>query len=71
VVEAARCIGSYAWRRVNPPKDQSHFDAWVTARFGKRLYSIFFKTYTEKVWGMSHRGPARGLGRASVSRTCR
>jgi protoporphyrinogen oxidase len=53
VVEAARCIGSYAWARVNPPRDQSHFDAWVTARFGKRLYSIFFKTYTEKVWGMS------------------
>jgi protoporphyrinogen oxidase len=38
---------------VRPPKDQTHFDAWVTARFGKRLFSIFFKTYTEKVWGMS------------------
>jgi protoporphyrinogen oxidase len=53
LVEAARCIGSYAWARIRPPKDQSHFDAWVTARFGKRLFSIFFKTYTEKVWGMS------------------
>ncbi|HZU59202.1 MAG TPA: NAD(P)/FAD-dependent oxidoreductase [Actinocrinis sp.] len=53
LIEAARCIGSYAWARVRPPKDQTHFDAWVTARFGKRLFSIFFKTYTEKVWGMS------------------
>ena len=53
VWEAARCIASYAWARVRPPKDQSHFDAWLMARFGKRLFSIFFKTYTEKVWGMS------------------
>ncbi|MBS2963080.1 NAD(P)/FAD-dependent oxidoreductase [Actinocrinis puniceicyclus] len=53
LVEAARCIGSYVWARIRPPKDQSHLDAWVTARFGKRLFSIFFKTYTEKVWGMS------------------
>jgi protoporphyrinogen oxidase len=52
-VEAVRCILSYARARISPPKDQTHFDAWVTARFGKRLFSIFFKTYTEKVWGMS------------------
>jgi protoporphyrinogen oxidase len=52
VVEAARCIGSYAWARLRPPKDQTHFEAWVIARFGKRLFTIFFKTYTEKVWGM-------------------
>jgi protoporphyrinogen oxidase len=37
---------------VRPPKDQSNFEGWVAARFGYRLYSIFFKTYTEKVWGM-------------------
>ncbi len=52
VVEAVRCVGSYAYAQVRPPKDQSHFEGWVTARFGYRLYSIFFKTYTEKVWGM-------------------
>ena len=52
LVEAARCVGSYTVARIFPPKDQTHFDAWVTARFGKRLFSIFFKTYTEKVWGM-------------------
>ncbi|OLE28625.1 MAG: FAD-dependent oxidoreductase [Actinobacteria bacterium 13_1_20CM_3_71_11] len=50
--EAVRCVASYGWAQVRPPADQSHFEGWVTARFGKRLYSIFFKTYTEKVWGM-------------------
>lgn len=52
VYEALRCVSSYGWARVRPPKDQSHFEGWTTARFGRRLYSIFFKTYTEKVWGM-------------------
>lgn len=50
--EAVWCVGSYAKARVRPPRDQSHFEGWVSARFGWRLYSIFFKTYTEKVWGM-------------------
>jgi protoporphyrinogen oxidase len=52
IVEALRCVGSYLWAQVRPPRDQSHFEGWVTARFGKRLYSIFFKTYTEKLWGI-------------------
>src|SRR5262245_40096479 len=49
LLEAVRCVGSYLWSQVRPPKDQSNFEGWVTARFGRRLYSIFFKTYTEKV----------------------
>ncbi len=52
VVEAVRCVASYGWARVRPPKDQSTFEGWVAARFGCRLYRIFFKTYTEKVWGV-------------------
>ncbi|MDG6100851.1 NAD(P)/FAD-dependent oxidoreductase [Dactylosporangium aurantiacum] len=52
VWEAVRCVASYTAARIRPPKDQSHFEGWVSARFGWRLYSIFFKTYTEKVWGM-------------------
>ncbi|MBR7839784.1 FAD-dependent oxidoreductase, partial [Actinospica durhamensis] len=52
VVEAAKCIGSYTWAKVRPPKNQEYLEGWVTARFGKRLYRIFFKTYTEKVWGI-------------------
>ncbi|MDQ6747148.1 MAG: FAD-dependent oxidoreductase, partial [Candidatus Dormibacteraeota bacterium] len=44
VVEAARCMLSYAWARVRPPKNQTNFEGWVAARFGWRLYRIFFKT---------------------------
>jgi protoporphyrinogen oxidase len=51
VVEAARCVLSYLWARVRPPKDQDMYEAWLVARFGRRLYNHFFKTYTEKVWG--------------------
>jgi protoporphyrinogen oxidase len=52
VVEAVRCVGSYLWAQLRPPTDQTHFEGWVSARFGARLYRMFFKTYTEKVWGM-------------------
>jgi protoporphyrinogen oxidase len=51
-VEAVRSVGSYGWARVRPPADQSSFEGWVSARFGRRLYSIFFESYTEKVWGV-------------------
>jgi len=50
--EAALCVLSYAWARVRPPKDQTTFEGWTSARFGTRLYRIFFKTYTEKGWGV-------------------
>jgi len=52
VVESVKCVASYGWARVHPPKDTSTFDTWVTSRFGARLYRTFFKTYTEKVWGI-------------------
>jgi protoporphyrinogen oxidase len=51
-IESARCVGSYMWARVRPPKDQTNLEGWVAARFGYRLYRTFFKTYTEKVWGV-------------------
>ncbi|HMC04445.1 MAG TPA: NAD(P)-binding protein, partial [Actinomycetota bacterium] len=50
--EAVLCVLSYSWARVRPPKDESTFEGWTSARFGTRLYRIFFKTYTEKVWGV-------------------
>ena len=71
VLEAVRCVLSYALVRVRPPKDQSNFEGWVAARFGWRLYRIFFKTYTEKVWGVPGRPRSRPTGRRSGSRTCR
>jgi protoporphyrinogen oxidase len=52
VIESFRCIGSYLIARIRPPKNQNNFEGWVAARFGWRLYGIFFKTYTEKVWGV-------------------
>jgi protoporphyrinogen oxidase len=52
IVEAVRCVGSYGWAKVRPPKDQTNYENWLVARFGWRLYRRFFKTYTEKVWGV-------------------
>jgi protoporphyrinogen oxidase len=55
IFEAVRCVLSYFYVRVFPPKNQDNFEDWVAARFGWRLYNIFFKTYTEKVWGVDAR----------------
>lgn len=46
------CVTSYLKEKVRPTKQDGSFEAWVTARFGARLYSIFFKTYSEKLWGI-------------------
>ena len=46
------CMASYAWSRLFPIKEVKSFEDWTSNQFGKKLYSIFFKTYTEKVWGM-------------------
>jgi protoporphyrinogen oxidase len=43
---------SYLWVRVKPIRPEVSFEDWVSNRFGRRLYRIFFKTYTEKVWGI-------------------
>jgi len=51
-IEAVKCVASYGWARVRPPKDQTNYEGWLVARFGWRLYRTFFKTYTEKVWGV-------------------
>lgn len=40
-------------RRRIAPRDESHFEGWVTARFGRPLYDRFFGPYTEKLWGIS------------------
>ena len=52
LVEAVRCGLSYLWVRIRPPKDQTTFEGWTASRFGWRLYRTFFKTYTEKLWGV-------------------
>jgi protoporphyrinogen oxidase len=52
VVESCRVLASYVRSQLFPIADERTFDAWVSNRFGRRLFEIFFKTYTEKVWGM-------------------
>ncbi|MEJ0000308.1 MAG: NAD(P)/FAD-dependent oxidoreductase [Verrucomicrobiota bacterium] len=52
-VETANILLSYAWARLRPIRPELTFAQWVTNRFGRRLFQIFFKSYTEKVWGIS------------------
>lgn len=52
LLEALRCVISYLWVRVRPPKDQSSLEGYIAANYGWRLYQHFFKTYNEKVWGV-------------------
>ena len=51
-VEAMRCIGSYIIGRMLPKHDELSFQDWVCSRFGKRLFEVFFKNYSEKLWGL-------------------
>lgn len=53
LLESIACVASYAVARARPIREPKTFHQWVRNRFGERLFSIFFKTYTEKVWGMS------------------
>ena len=50
--ETTLCIASYLHAHLRPSPVEDNLEQWVTNRFGKRLYNIFFKTYTEKVWGI-------------------
>ncbi|HBS48317.1 TPA: FAD-dependent oxidoreductase [Candidatus Dependentiae bacterium] len=50
--ECVACVGSYAKVKIAPKKDVKSFQDWVSNRFGKKLFGMFFKTYTEKVWGI-------------------
>jgi protoporphyrinogen oxidase len=51
-IELARCGISYLYAAVKPKGREDTFEDWVSNRFGKRLYTHFFKTYTEKLWGV-------------------
>jgi protoporphyrinogen oxidase len=52
-MESALCVVSYLQAQAFPHEKPTSFHDWVANQFGERLFSIFFKTYTEKVWGMS------------------
>lgn len=50
--ETSRILLSYAKWKLRPYQEEENFEQWVVNRFGGRLYWHFFRTYTEKVWGM-------------------
>ena len=51
-LESARILASYLQAQMRPYPQEDTFEEWITNRFGQRLYEVFFKTYTEKVWGI-------------------
>src|ERR1035438_483622 len=53
LIESTLCVLSFMAARIHPTRNPKTFEQWVSNQFGKRLFRIFFKTYTEKVWGMS------------------
>jgi protoporphyrinogen oxidase len=52
LVDATLCAISYVAAQCRRRRQPESFEEWVTARFGKRLYNRFFRSYTEKVWGI-------------------
>ncbi len=53
--ESIHCVLSWLKARIKPVPSPTNFQDWVSNEFGHRLFSIFFKSYTEKVWGMDCR----------------
>ena len=51
--QAFLCVLSYVKEKISPTPDDGTFESWVVNRFGRRLFDIFFKTYSEKLWGIS------------------
>ncbi|CAN5730494.1 NAD(P)/FAD-dependent oxidoreductase [soil metagenome] len=52
LVNAMLIVASYVRAHLQPSEEEENLEQWVTNRFGRRLYEIFFRTYTEKVWGI-------------------
>ncbi len=52
VPEVFQILFSYARQRLFPIKDPKTFEEWVVNKFGRKLFTIFFKNYSEKLWGI-------------------
>ncbi len=52
IIDSISCVFSYALQKFKKFEPVS-FEDWVVSRFGRKLFTIFFKTYSEKVWGIS------------------
>jgi protoporphyrinogen oxidase len=53
IFKSILCVLSWLKARLFPVRNPNNFEDWVSNQFGKRLFNTFFKSYTEKVWGMS------------------
>jgi protoporphyrinogen oxidase len=51
IAVSTACLASYVWARLTPIERPRSFHDWMRNQFGEKLFSIFFRTYTEKVWG--------------------
>ncbi len=51
-IRATRILLSYIAARLAPIRPEATFEDWVVNRFGRELFQTFFKSYTEKVWGI-------------------
>ena len=52
VTELAHAIFSFGVAKMKSNSNEQTFEDWVSNRFGRKLFNTFFKTYTEKVWGI-------------------
>ncbi|MGL4620556.1 GtrA family protein [Chroococcidiopsis sp.] len=51
-IESTKILVSYVKSQLFPNRHPRNFAQWVTSRFGRRLFEIFFQAYTEKLWGI-------------------
>src|SRR3954453_7839907 len=51
-IDLSKALFSYLWAAVKPKGSEETFEEWVSNRFGRWLFRQFFKSYTEKVWGV-------------------
>ena len=52
IFQSFACVLSYIKVKIIPKKNEDTFELWVTNRFGAKLFTIFFKSYSEKLWGI-------------------
>ncbi|MBN1257975.1 MAG: NAD(P)/FAD-dependent oxidoreductase [Planctomycetes bacterium] len=52
LLTSLRALASFLYRRLFPHRPEETFADWISNRFGDTLFRIFFKSYTEKIWGI-------------------
>ncbi|MEL6670707.1 MAG: FAD-dependent oxidoreductase [Bacteroidota bacterium] len=52
LLEITKILWDYFRQRLTPIRNPRNFEQWVTNRFGRQLFNTFFKTYSEKLWGI-------------------